>query len=32
MIEIASKNLKKLNSKIGLLSLLSKKPLNLDTF
>ena len=30
MIEIASKNLKKLNSKIGLLSLLSKKPLNLD--
>ena len=30
MKEIASKNLKKLNSKIGLLSLLSKKPLNLD--
>ena len=30
MIEIASKNLKKLNSKIGLLSLLSKKPLNLE--
>jgi len=30
MIEIASKNLKKLNSKIGLVSLLSKKPLNLD--
>jgi polyphosphate kinase 2 (PPK2 family) len=30
MMEIGSKNLKKLNSKKGLLALLSKQPLNLD--